>query len=374
MGEGLYTVNCEGLLTTMNPAAEMLFGWRRDELLGRKMHDITHYKHRDGTAFPAEACAGLQVLRRGTLLKDHADVFIRKDGTFFDVVYSSSPIRERGQIVGVVVVFRDVTESNNLITSLSESEARFRQLTAELELRVAERTQELTESQERLRALTADLNLTEHRERSRLATELHDHLAQILSYGLLTLQRARGMAVVIPQCAGLLKDTEDALTKSLTYTRTLIVELSPPMLRERGLGAAVRWLGEQMKKYDLLVSIEAPESAALTMAEDRAALLLQSVRELLINIAKHAQTDQATVNLQCQDGMLRVEVRDKGCGFDLLYAATSAPTITSTKFGLFSIHERMKAVGGSLRMVSVKGNGTTATLTLPLDTPAESKA
>jgi PAS domain S-box-containing protein len=110
MGEGLYTVDARGLVTSMNPAAEKLFGWRFDELSGRKLHEATHYKHRDGTPFPADECAGLQVLRGGRLIIDHEDVFIRRDGTFFDVLFSSSPLRENDQIVGLVVVFTDITE------------------------------------------------------------------------------------------------------------------------------------------------------------------------------------------------------------------------------------------------------------------------
>jgi PAS domain S-box-containing protein len=109
MGEGLYTVDAQGLVTSMNPAAEKLFGWTFEELRGRKMHDLTHSKHPDGSPFPSEECAGLQVLRNGATLSNHEDVFLRKDGTFFDVLYSSSPLREAGQITGLVVVFRDVT-------------------------------------------------------------------------------------------------------------------------------------------------------------------------------------------------------------------------------------------------------------------------
>jgi PAS domain S-box-containing protein len=110
MGEGLYAVDAQGLVTYVNPAAEALFGWTSAELLGRRMHDVTHYKHPDGTPFPAEECAGLRVLRGGTPLRDHDDVFIRKDGTFFPVVSSSAPLVAEGRTVGLVVVFRDVTE------------------------------------------------------------------------------------------------------------------------------------------------------------------------------------------------------------------------------------------------------------------------
>jgi PAS domain S-box-containing protein len=110
MAEGLYTVDAQGMLTSMNPAAEKLFGWTFEELRGRKMHDVTHYKHRDGTPFPAEDCASLAVASHGRMVVDHEDVFIRRDGTFFDVLYSSSPLRERDQIIGLVVVFTDITE------------------------------------------------------------------------------------------------------------------------------------------------------------------------------------------------------------------------------------------------------------------------
>ncbi len=109
MGEGLYTVDSEGRVVSMNPAAEKMFGWNLDELRGRRMHDVTHYQHPDGIPFPAEECAGFQVLHHGRKLVGHEDMFIRKDGSFFDVVYSSAPLWEKGTISGLVVVFSDNT-------------------------------------------------------------------------------------------------------------------------------------------------------------------------------------------------------------------------------------------------------------------------
>ncbi|MEK6283607.1 MAG: PAS domain S-box protein [Acidobacteriota bacterium] len=110
MGEGLYTVDNHGRLTFMNPAAQRMFGWTLEEMLGRRMHDVTHHSRPDGTPFPASECAGLAVLREGTMLSEFEDVFIRKDGSFFDVVYSSSPLRGEGEITGLVVVFRDISD------------------------------------------------------------------------------------------------------------------------------------------------------------------------------------------------------------------------------------------------------------------------
>jgi PAS domain S-box-containing protein len=121
MGEGLYTVDREGLVTMMNLAAEKLLGWTLEELRGKKMHDVTHYVHLDGSPFSANQCAGLKVMEQGIVLANHPDVFIRKNGTFFDVVYSSSPIREGDRITGLVVVFRDVSEEKRSDELLKQS-------------------------------------------------------------------------------------------------------------------------------------------------------------------------------------------------------------------------------------------------------------
>lgn len=134
MGEGLYTVDTQGLVTYINPAAERLFGWSNAELLGRKMHDMTHYQHPDGTPFPASECSGLQVLQRGLLLSNHEDVFIRKDKTFFPVIYSAAPLSSDGMINGVVVVFHDVSAQR-------DAEAEIRRRTTWLE-RLVETTQD----------------------------------------------------------------------------------------------------------------------------------------------------------------------------------------------------------------------------------------
>jgi PAS domain S-box-containing protein len=106
MAEGLYTVDTKGLLTYINPAAESMLGWSGAELLGKKMHDVTHNKHADGTPFPAADCEGLQVLQKGSDLREHHDVFVRKDGSFLPVVFSASRIKSGDEIKGIVVVFR----------------------------------------------------------------------------------------------------------------------------------------------------------------------------------------------------------------------------------------------------------------------------
>jgi PAS domain S-box-containing protein len=110
MAEGLYTVDSNGLLTYINASAEKMLGWSSDELLGNKMHDVTHYMHPDGSPFPSSDCPGLQVLEKGVELREHDDVFIRKDGSFLPVVFSASPLKMNGGIRGIVICFRDDTK------------------------------------------------------------------------------------------------------------------------------------------------------------------------------------------------------------------------------------------------------------------------
>ncbi|MBA3613377.1 MAG: hypothetical protein H0W49_10815, partial [Nitrospirales bacterium] len=184
-----------------------------------------------------------------------------------------------------------------------------RHFSEELEQKVSERTQELVSSQNQLRALASELNLAEHRERKRLATELHDHLAQMLVLVLLKLGQSKQAPSRSQELIG---QAEDIVNESLTYTRNLLAELSPPVLREFGLFAALRWLGEQMQRYSLTVTVHTDSRGDVRLPEDQAVLLFQSVRELLINVAKHAASKQASIIAEEREGSLRIVVEDKG--------------------------------------------------------------
>lgn len=297
---------------------------------------------------------------------------IRVDGSLGWTYSRAIPILDdAGEIVEWFGAAGDVTQRK-------EAEEALRRLNDELEQRVTSRTQELVQSQNRLRALATELNLAEQRERKRLAMELHDHLQQMLVLGKLTIGQGKRVAAGVPACEQVLKKVDDIFSDALTYTRTLVSDLSPTVLHEHGLAAALRWLGAYMKKHNQTVTVTVLDDGDLKLPEDQVILLFQSVRELLINSSKHAGTGEATVRMEQRDGLLRIGVRDEGAGFDLAAAVAAAGEgpngSISSKFGLFSIRERMRALGGSFDLQSAAGQGTIATLVLPLARHREDKA
>ena len=227
----------------------------------------------------------------------------------------------------------------------------------------ARHTDELEQSERALRALASQLSVVEQRERRRLASELHDYLAQLLVVGSIKAKQARQQARQgQPVVDRVWEELVGVFSESIAYTRTLMAELSPPVLHESGLPSALHWLGQNMRRYGLTVEVLA-DCDRLAMPDDQAVLLFQSMRELLLNVVKHAETDRAILSLKTtQPEIFTLSVQDQGKGFEV--AHQEAPSI-SHGFGLFSIRERITAMGGTVTIDAADGIGTCVTLDVP---------
>ncbi|TVP93605.1 MAG: PAS domain S-box protein [Thioalkalivibrio sp.] len=133
-GEGIYGVNADGVTTFVNPAAERVLGWTAAEMVGKTMHDLVHHTHQDGRHYPEEECPIYAAFRDGTVHRVDSEVFWRKDGKPVFVEYTSTPIRDRGVLIGAVVVFRDITPRREAEERLHGALAEVNQLRERLEM------------------------------------------------------------------------------------------------------------------------------------------------------------------------------------------------------------------------------------------------
>jgi PAS domain S-box-containing protein len=353
-----------GRVTFANPATEVVMGYTPDELIGKVFHQVVHHTHQDGTPFPMGECPIIGILPLNHVLRNYEDVFIHKDGHFYPVRCNARQIFKQEVRVGIVLEILDITDLQR-----AEKDRQF--FTLELVRQVHDRTDELVNSQKRLREMAADLNLTEQRERQRIAMELHDYLSQLLVVCRLKLTQTMQVLKPETQELNLIKETDDILDQALTYSRTLVAELSPSVLFEFGLLAALKWLAGQMIHHGLNVTMTCAGIQDLNVPEDKAILLYQSTRELFFNVMKHAGTNRATLTLGKEEGVLRITVGDEGKGFHSTKGTATPFTEQSMKFGLFSIRERMISLGGSFAIESQPTHGTLATLLLPLSLKGE---
>lgn len=358
---GIYLVDSQLRMRLMNDASR--HGMFRDihPTLGRNLDELMR------TLWPEPVAAEILTQFRHTLKTGepyYSHDFIRLRG---NVPQTEAYERELHRVsmanheYGVICYYFDSTKLREAEEALRKAQAQLQQWNVELEAAVQVKTRELLDSQERLRQLTTELNLAEQRERKRFATELHDHLQQLLVVGKLLIGQGKRVAIGQPDCEQAFEKVDDILSDALNYSRTLVAELSPSVLHEFGLPAALRWLGEQMKRFELTVTVKVDTQEKVPLLENIAILLFQSVRELLINAAKHAKTNEASVWLMQEDGLLRLTVQDQGVGFD----STMVHQAGSHKFGLLSIRERMAALGGCCELHSAHGKGTTVVLSLP---------
>jgi signal transduction histidine kinase len=159
-----------------------------------------------------------------------------------------------------------------------------------------------------------------------------------------------------------LDDIKKQITRALEDIRSLTVQLSPPLLYEVGFEAAVEWLGEEFEeKYGFQVEFQ-EDGKRKSLDEETGVALYQMVRELLVNVAKHASAKKVGISVEKVSGRIRISVVDDGKGFDVLNGMQRR----KRGFGLFNIRQRIEHMGGKLEVESSIGEGARVTLVLPL--------
>jgi signal transduction histidine kinase len=189
---------------------------------------------------------------------------------------------------------------------------------------------------------------------------LHDNLQQLL-----VAAKFRTDLIMRKSPDQALKDSAhevlDILDQSIASSRSLTMELAPPVLHESGLLPGMQWLAEWIEKQHGMTVDVSGTVPATAMSEDQSIFLFRAVKELLFNVVKHATVKEARVTMEPTNDGLRVTVADSGKGFD----ATSA-LAKPRSFGLFHIRERLTMLGGHMAITSTPGYGTTVDIYIPL--------
>ncbi len=326
----LVTIDMQGTIVAVSVSVYDVFGYEPHELIGKGVTILMPEQFR---AAHIRGLARYRSTGTSTIVGGVRELeVLRKDGSVITCELSFS----RADIPG---------EPEPLITGS------FRDITKRKE---AEK--KLARIDEQLRALATELVVAEERERRQLAVDVHDDLAQtiaLLKIKVATLRDSGGVALDES-----LKEIERLVGQASDTVSSLTFKLSPAVLYDLGLGPALEWLVEDIqRRYGLHVTLEG-DSEVMSFDQPVSITLFRAVRELLINVAKHSQVDKAAVRLRRNGRHFCITVEDEGIGFD-------PGALDSAHFGLFSIRERLRHMGGHVEICSATGQGTAVTISAP---------
>jgi PAS domain S-box-containing protein len=348
--EGISITDRDYNITYVNNRLAEMLGYEPEELIGFPVAQL----------LPPEEQAGFQIQvekRKNGIAGRRECGHLRKDGSLVWLLTSSSPIMdEAGLFQGCFAMFTDLTASNEAKKELQKAHD-------ELEVRVKERTAALARANERIKLMTFEMLRAEERERSRIAGELHDQVGQSL---ILAKMKLDMLASELDSDAesNRAREISRLLDRSLHDIRTLIFAMRPPMLDSAGLKAALeRLCASLMDDYNLKIAFSC-SLRSLPLAAEKRYSLYMAVRELLMNVIRHADTDFANLEITGEDGRIIIRVIDRGAGFSQSDAANKHTAASG--FGLFNVKRRIEQLGGDMVIDSSPDRGTVVALAIPL--------
>jgi PAS domain S-box-containing protein len=367
-GDGIFGVDMAGRCMFANRAAAELLGYQPQALLGRNMHALIHHSREDGSPYPEADCPIFNAFRQGLPCRIDTEVFWDRERRPFPVEYSSHPILEGRTVRGAVIAFLDITERKRAADALHRA-------TADLALRVEERTRELSAALAQQRELAAYSHSVREEERTRIAREVHDELGSLLvalkmdvnwvdrrlaEQGARDPAEAQAMRERMRcKCQNMSRLIENAVSN----VGRIITDLRPSILDHQGLWAALEWQAQEFADSgELALAWQLQVPAGFEPGEPVAMAIFRIFQEMLSNVGRHARAHRIAVRIEVEGGALHLSVQDDGVG--ALAESFEAPT----SYGVMGMRERARHFGGRVHVTSAPGQGTTFTLELPLAT------
>lgn len=341
-----------------NQRTSEVYGFLRDDLLSASSGKLFPQTQPDGKGANELFDEMVEFARAGNPQTYEWHGF-KPDGTAVIAEITMTSFRMDGEYYEQAIS-RDITQRKKLEAALLD-------LNKSLEDRVLQRTNELEKAYAELlqrniqyRALAQKLTAAEEAERKRIARLLHDNHQQLLVAARFKAEVLQS-SLYTPQVNMAGREILDILEQALEVTRSLTMELAPPILYGTGFVAAMQWLAEWMEEHHQLKVVVIGALPVTPIPADVSSLLFRAVRELLFNVVKHAGVTQAKVGIVAFDQGLRVTVTDEGTGFDLTDVLQ-----TNRSYGLFSIQEQLISLDGRLDISSPAHRGTICTLSVPV--------
>lgn len=287
-------------------------------------------------------------------------------------------ISEGGAVAGIMGVVLDITERKRAEQMMAGVQLRLEeevlQRTAKLqlvnehllqEIEIRKKIEvELLAQQQKLQDMALDLAMAEERERDRIASELHDQAGQRLILAKIKLD-ALASSVPSGGCENEAAGIGTLIQQTIQDIRSLTFQIRPPLLASAGLEAALRWLAEELHADFGLETEFSDDGREKTLRYEIRSTVFQAVRELMLNVAKHAGTLECRVGLSRSEGCLVVQVDDDGVG--LGKEALERGAARSGGFGLSNVRQKIEHLGGAFSITNQASGGTVATIRVPLE-------
>jgi PAS domain S-box-containing protein len=333
INEAVCLMNLDGSILKYNSALGRMVKSETERIIGTTCWEIFHCPGKE-----SERCPLYRM--KQTRTREVAEITVDER----HYLASADPLEgESGELKGCVHILRDITDQK-------KAEQRIRSY------------------QEELRSLAAELSMAEERERRRISTALHDNIAQSLALAKIRLGAAQH-AVDDDNASETIGEVRELIDESINRSRSLIFELSPPILYQMGLEAALETLADNFsERHELPVRFDS-DHRDKPLSKELEIVLFQSARELLINAVKYSDATCLRLSIHRKNGEVQVAVEDDGIGFDT--SQIGPHQHPNGGFGLFNIQERLARMNGRLELSSEPGDGTTAVLFGPISSEVE---
>ncbi len=328
--EAVATLDLQRHVLDVNPAFEKLFGYALEDIKGKDMHTfiLPQGKEREGKDISLRVSRGEVVAAES--------VRRAADGREIPVSLLGAPVIVEGRQVGLLSIYRDVTERKRA-------------------------EEELEASRQELRELAAHIESVREEERTGIARELHDEIGQALTaikidLSWLRRELPKDQALLLEKTRGLLRVADSAIKT----VRRISSELRPGILDDLGLTAAIQWYAGEFEQRTGVKCEVSVEREVIVLEQDRSTAVFRIFQEALTNVARHAAATRVQVNLGERDGRLVLEITDDGKGI------TPRQISGRKAFGLMGMRERAAFLGGELQISGGPGRGTRVTVSIPL--------